>query len=128
MAEGILRYLAPERYTTGSAGVSPAGYVHDMAIQALREVGVDISKHESKSIEEFLPPQGEAPDVLVCLCDYALEYCPSFPRSVRRLHWPFSDPITARGTEEERMDVFRWARDGICVRIQQALSSGELDR
>lgn len=128
MAEGLLRRLAGDRFRVGSAGVHPAGYVHEQAIEAMDEMGIDIGDHVSKGLEEFAPPQGTPPDVLVTLCDYAAGLIPKTSDAVRRLHWPVDDPITARGTKEERLEVFRWARDRIRERIGQALRSGELDR
>lgn len=126
MAEGLLRHLAGDRYECLSAGAHPAGWVHPLAIEALRELGIDASDQYSKHILEFLPPEGKAPDLVISVCDSAARECPSFPGKVDRLHWPFYDPIYARGSEAEKLVVFRQIRDQIRERIEAALRDGEL--
>lgn len=127
MAEALLRQLAGERYECLSAGAQPAGWVHPLAIEALREVGIDASGQHSKHILEFLPPEGIPPDLVVSVCDSAARECPTFPGKVDRLHWPFFDPIYARGSDAERLVVFRRIRDQIRERIEEALKAGELE-
>lgn len=114
MAEGWLRHLASDRLESLSAGADPAGYVHPLAVQVMQEVGVDISKHTSKSIQDFLD---DPPDVVVSVCSHAAENCPVFPGRVRRLTWPFDDPAHAEGSETEKLDFFRRVRDEIHDRI-----------
>ncbi len=114
MAEGWLRHLAGDRYEALSAGAKPAGYVHPLAIQAMAEVGVDISRHRSKSIDEF---NGRALDVLITVCDHARESCPTFAGAKKMLHWSFEDPARAAGNDAEKMAVFRRVRDEIRQRI-----------
>jgi len=127
MAEAWLRHLAPERYESLSAGSGPAGWIHPFALEVLKEAGVDPSGLRSKSVREFLPPRGTPPDVLVALCDHALSRCPDFPPGVARMYWPVFDPILARGSDEERLAVFRSVRDEIRARIEQALEEDALD-
>ena len=128
MAEAWLRHLAPERYESLSAGSGPAGWIHPFALEVLEEAGVDPSGLRSKSVREFLPPWGTPPDVLVALCDHALSRCPDFPPGVARIYWPVFDPILARGSDEERLAVFRSVRDEIRARIEHAIEAGEFDK
>jgi arsenate reductase len=118
MAEGWLRHLAGDRYEALSAGAKPAGYVHPLAVKAMAEVGVDISQHRSKSIDEF---NGQSLDVLITVCDNARESCPTFAGAKKMLHWSFEDPAHATGNEEEKMAVFRRVRDEIRQRITNYL-------
>ena len=96
MAEGLLRHLAPGRYRPASGGSDPAGFVHELAVEVLQEIGVDISAYESKPIYQLLPPYAKAPEVLVCLCDFAAARCPDFPDSVKWLCWLFMTAIPPR--------------------------------
>ena len=114
MAEGLLRSMAGERFEIASAGVSPSN-VRPEAIEAMRETGVDISNHRSKSVDEFL---GQEFDYVITVCDNANEQCPVFPGNTRRLHWSFDDPAAAKGDEEQRLAVFRRGRDEIRQRLQ----------
>lgn len=123
MAEGLLRQLAGDRYEALSAGSQPAGFVHPMAIEAMREVGVALSAARSKSIREFLPPQSDPPDVVISVCSSAEKECPAFPGEVQRLHWPFDDPARAVGTAEDRMAEFRRVRDEIRAALVDYLAT-----
>jgi arsenate reductase len=114
MAEGWLRHLAGDRYEALSAGAKPAGYVHPLAVKAMAEVGVDISQHRSKSIDEF---NGQSLDVLITVCDNARESCPTFAGAKKMLHWSFDDPAHATGNDDEKFKVFRRVRDEIRQRI-----------
>jgi len=121
MAEGFLRARGGERYAVFSAGTHPRG-VHPLAIRAMAELGIDISAaagYRAKGIEEFAhqPPM----DLVVTVCDEAAEECPFFPGARRQVHWGFSDPSQATGTEEERLTVFRQVRDAIAARIERWL-------
>jgi arsenate reductase len=120
MAEGWLRHLAGERYESLSAGAKPAGYVHPLAVKVMAEVGVDISGHRSKSIDEFA---GQSLDVLITVCDNARESCPTFAGAKKMLHWSFDDPAHATGNDEEKMAVFRRVRDEIRQRIADWLET-----
>ena len=113
MAEGILREFCGDQIESLSAGAKPSGYVHPMAIEAMQEIGIDISRQASKSIEQFLPPAGEPPDLIISVCSSAEKECPVFPGHVERLHWPFDDPAHAEGTDEEKLSCFRRVRDEI---------------
>ncbi|GAB4305244.1 MAG: arsenate reductase ArsC [Candidatus Bipolaricaulota bacterium] len=110
MAEGILRHLAGERYDAASAGHRPTA-VDPLAVDVLRERGVDISSQRSKDVREFL---GEEFDHVVTLCgDDAPGSCPFFPGGKRYVHVPFPDPAQEKGTEEERRAAFRRVRDAL---------------
>ncbi len=118
MAEGILRYLAPVGTQVFSAGVEPAGYVHECAIKAMKEIGLDISGHRSKNVSE-VPTKNV--DLVLTVCGHAEETCPAYLDEVRRVHWPLSDPAKAEGSEEEIMDVFRCSRNDIEKRSKELL-------
>ena len=120
MAEGFLRALGGEQFESLSAGAKPAGYVHPLAVEAMREVGVDISKHTSKSIDDF---EGKKLDYLVTVCDKARESCPTFSGAAKTLHWSFDDPAHATGSDEEKMRVFRRVREEIKQRIRLFLTA-----
>ena len=118
MAEGLLRHSAGDRFEVLSAGSHPAGFVHPLAIEALREIDIDITGQRSKSINEFLSPAGEPPDVIVSVCSAADNECPSFPGHVERIQLPFDDPIHATGTDAEKMSRFREIRDQIKAALE----------
>jgi putative ABC transport system ATP-binding protein len=118
MAEGLLRKSFGDRFEALSAGSRPAGFVHPLAIAAMNEIGTDVSVQRSKSIREFLPPEGTPPDVLVTLCEAAARECPAFPLTVRRLDWPFDDPGHVNGSDEERLRAFRRTRDQLQSAIE----------
>jgi arsenate reductase len=123
MAEGFLRSLAGDRFEVESAG-SEKTRVHPLAIRAMREVGIDIESHRSKTLEGFLT---EPWDYVITVCDSANESCPLFPRIVRRLHWSFEDPSRAGGPEDERLQVFRRVRDAISSRVRAWLAEPPAD-
>jgi arsenate reductase (thioredoxin) len=110
MAEGFLRSLGGDRFVAESAGTL-ASELHPLAIRAMREVGIDISGHRSKSIDELAGPF----DVCVTVCD---ANCPIPPGAGLQLRWKFADPALARGTEDERLAAFRIVRDGIERRVR----------
>lgn len=118
MAEGFLRHLFGDRFESLSAGAKPAGYVHACAVAVMAECGIDISIQVSKSIRDFLPPQGTPPDVVISVCSTADENCPVFPANVERWQWPFDDPFHATGSELEQMPEFRRVRDEIREQIK----------
>jgi arsenate reductase len=119
MAEGLFRELSEGRYDVFSAGTRPS-LVRPEAIAVLRELGIDISSHRSKSVDEFA---GQAFDLVVTVCDNAREACPVFPGGGRRLHWPFPDPAEEKGPEAARLAAFRAVRDQIRERIAAFLAS-----
>jgi arsenate reductase (thioredoxin) len=117
MAEGLFRQEAGDAYEVFSAGTRPA-QVRPEAIAVMREIGIDISGHRSKSVDEF---SGERLDLVITVCDNANETCPVFPGAVQRLHWPFQDPAAVAGSEEQRRTAFRTVRDQIHARIMAFL-------
>jgi len=110
LAEGILRHVAGDLFDVHSAGSNPAGYVHPKAIAVMKEIGIDISGHTSKHMNQFL---GQKIDTVITVCGKADQACPMFPGQVNRYHWGFDDPAHAQGTEEEILNVFRRVRDQI---------------
>jgi arsenate reductase (thioredoxin) len=123
LAEGLLRAAAGDILDVQSAGSKPAGYVHPMAIEAMREIGHDISGHRSKHMDEFLQQPVET---VITVCGNADQACPTFPGQVNRHHWGFDDPAHATGTDAEKMAVFRRVRDEI-KRVFEAYSAGRRD-
>jgi arsenate reductase len=109
MAEGLLRDIAGDRYEVFSAGVAPSS-VRPEAIEAMREVGIDISTHRSKSVDEFAV---QSFDYVITVCDNAKEQCPVFPGHTARIHWSFDDPAEATGDPTQRLTVFKRVRDEI---------------
>ena len=118
MAEGLLRDRAGDRFETFSAGLEPTA-VHSMAIAAMAEIGIDISRQRSKSLTEYLGKEHFG--YLITVCDHAAANCPMFPGVANRLHWSLVDPATAEGGEEERMEVFRRVRDRLAALIDEFL-------
>ncbi|HLP02149.1 MAG TPA: arsenate reductase ArsC [Opitutaceae bacterium] len=124
LAEGILRAVAGDFLDVQSAGSKPAGYVHPLAIAALKEIDIDISAHRSKSMTEFMDKKVET---VITVCGNADQACPIFPGQVNRHHWPFEDPAHAAGTDEEKMAVFRRVRNEI-RRTFTAYADGRRDQ
>ena len=123
MAEGILRAASNGRFRVASAGSKPAGYVHPLAIKALAEIGIDISSHTSKHMNDFLQQPVET---VITVCGNADQACPAFPGQLNRYHWGFDDPAHAVGNDEEKLQVFRRVRDEI-RRVFEAYAAGRLD-
>ena len=119
MAEGFLRHLAGEHFEVASAGTD-ATRVHPLAVRAMREVGVDLSTHTSKTLDGLVDRPW---DYVITVCDSANERCPLFPGHTTRLHWSFDDPSRTTGSEDERLDTFRRVRDGIQMRLREWLAS-----
>ncbi len=109
MAEGIIRHLFGDRFEVFSAGTHPS-LVRPEAIKAMAEIGIDISHHRSKSVEEFA---GREIDYVLTVCDNARENCPYFPARTRVIHHSFDDPAAVEGDEETRVAAFRIVRDQI---------------
>ena len=107
MAEGLLRHNAGDRFEVESAGTK-ASFVRPEAIAVLRELGIDISRHHSKNVNEF---EGQDFDYVITVCDHARESCPVFFGRAKKLHHDFEDPAAAEGSEAERLAVFRRVRD-----------------
>jgi arsenate reductase len=126
MAEGILRAAGGNGFEVHSAGAKPT-LVHPLTDKVMAEAGVDISKQNSKSVSQF---QGEEFDYVMTLCgDNAREVCPAFiGRAEHRLHWDFPDPAEAKGSEEEKLEVFRKVRDQTRTRVEGFVKEeGELE-
>ena len=123
MAEGILRAAAGDILEVCSAGSAPAGYVHPQAIAALAEIGIDISGHSSKHMDEFLDRDVAT---VITVCGNADQACPVFPGQVNRHHWPFDDPAHATGTDDEIAAEFRRVRDEI-RRVFESYAAGRRD-
>src|SRR5918999_2735327 len=123
MAEGLLRHLAGDRFEVVSAGTE-ATFVRPEAIEAMAELGVDISAQSSETLERYL---GEPFDHVITVCDDANEACPVFPGAKNRLHWSFRDPSRVAGSDEERLAMFREVRDEIRARIERELVLADLD-
>ena len=115
LAEGILRAAVGEAAEVASAGSDPAGYLHPMAVEVMKEIEIDISAHTSKHLDEFL--QREVHTVIT-VCGNADQACPIFPGQAEKHHWPFNDPAKATGSEEEIRAVFRRVRDEIRVKFE----------
>ncbi len=122
MAEALWQQKGRGNWEAASAGSNPAGYVSPLAIQAMAEIGIDMSSNESKHADRF---KDEPFDVVITVCDGAKESCPVFPSAKRMLHWPFEDPAGAEGSEEQKLAVFRKVRDQIRDRIKQYLDDVE---
>lgn len=123
LAEGILQRTLGDEYAVCSAGSKPAGYVHPLAIRAMQEIGIDISGHRSKHLEEFL---NQPVETVITVCGNADQACPTFPGQVNRYHWGFDDPAHATGTDDEKLAVFRRVRDEI-RRVFEAYGAGRKD-
>ena len=120
LAEGILQEAAGDLIEVQSAGSNPAGYVHSKAIEVMKEIGIDISDHTSKHMNEFLDRKI---DTIITVCGNADQACPMFPGQVNRFHWGFDDPAHAKGTDEEITAEFRRVRDQIKM-VFEAYAAG----
>lgn len=124
MAEGMLRAWAGDRFEAFSAGTEGTR-VRPEAIEVMREIGIDISSHTSKSLEPFL---GQPFDWLITVCDDAREACPTLPGVDNQTHWSIDDPSAVTGTDEERLAAFRTARDTLRDRMHMfILAAGRED-
>ena len=124
LAEGILRAAAGDILNVQSAGSKPAEHVHPLAIQVMKEIGIDISVHRSKHMNDFLQQPIET---VVTVCGNADQACPMFPGQVNRHHWGFYNPAHATGTDEEKLAMFRKVRDEIKM-VFEAYADGRRDQ
>ena len=124
MAEGLFRNALGDCFEVFSAGTKPS-FVRPEAITVMAELGIDISGHRSKSVDEFL---GQDFRYVVTVCDNANETCPVFPSQTERVHWTFEDPAAVEGSEGERMAAFRRIRDQIeDVRSSSSRNQSEIE-
>lgn len=123
MAEAFLREALGAHFRIASAGSHPAEYVHPLAIEVMRELGYDLSKHRSKHLGEFV---SERVETVLIVCGRADRACPIFPGQVNRHHFPFEDPTNVKGSRAEQLAAFRRSRDEI-RRVFEAYSAGRLD-
>ena len=114
MAEGLLRALT-DKYEVLSAGIEPKG-LNPLAVEAMREIGIDISQQQSKDVASLA---GQPIEYVITVCDNAKERCPFFPGTLKSVHWGFEDPAAATGTHDEKLGVFRRVRDEIAAQIKQ---------
>jgi arsenate reductase len=124
LAEGLLRAAAGDLLDVASAGSKPAGYVHPLSVEVMQELGIDISSHHSKHMDEFLSRNVET---VITVCGNADQACPMFPGQLNRHHWGFDDPAHATGSREEQLVVFRRVRDEI-RRVFEAYAQGRRDQ
>jgi arsenate reductase len=121
MAEGLVNHLLNGRWEAFSAGTRPAGYIHPLAVEAMAELGIDISAQRSKSVDEFRDAEF---DLVVTVCDYAAKNCPAWLGGGQVKHMGFPDPAAASGSEAERLEVFRQVRDAIREQVLGYLTHG----
>lgn len=114
MAEGLLRSFGGDDFEVHSAGTDPKG-LHPLAVEVMRQIDIDISGHQSKSLERFL---GQQFDYIITVCDRARDSCPTFPGDNERIHWGFEDPAAVTGGESEQIVVFRRVRNEISERLR----------
>lgn len=119
MAEGMLRAWAGDRFDVASGGTE-ASHVRPEAISAMAELGIDISGHDSKTIERYM---GQPWDWLIPVCEEACEACPYVPGAKAVLRWSFDDPAAATGTSEERLAVFRRVRDELATEVRDFIAA-----
>jgi arsenate reductase len=119
----LLRHDAANAYEVFSAGTKPTR-VRPEAITVMREVGIDISSHRSKSVDEFA---GQNFDYVITVCDNAKESCPVFPAKTKRIHWGIEDPAAVQGCEEEKLTAFRRVRNELRGRLR-AFTQGHLEK
>jgi len=114
MAEGLLRHKAGDYLEAASAGTEPHA-VHPLAVKVMKEIGVDISEHRSKSVKKFLRQEF---DYIITVCDRAGESCPVFPGRAEKIHWSLEDPARAEGNEGKKLKVFRQIREELVSLIE----------
>ena len=124
MAEGLVKHFLGDRWEAFSAGTAPSGYVHPLAVQAMADLGIDISAQRSKSTDEFRDVDF---DVVITVCDHAAQNCPVWPDEGRRKHLGFPDPAAATGSEQERLAAFRRVRDGLKQQVFAYLERFEVE-
>ena len=124
MGEGLFRAEGGDAFEVFSAGTKPS-VVRPEAIEVMKEIGIDISGHRSKPVDEFA---GRSFDFVVTVCDNARDACPVFPGGTARIHWSFEDPAALIGNETERLAEFRRIRDQIRGRVKEFLREQAVTR
>ena len=119
MAEGLLREFAGDGFEVFSAGTI-ASFVRPQAIEVMAEIGIDITGHRSKSLDEF---RDQPFDYVITVCDNANESCPVFPGNEKRIHWSFDDPADASADGHEQLDIFRRVREEIKIKLADFVRS-----
>ncbi len=118
MAKAFLKQMCPDFFEAHSAGLEP-GTLNPLVVEAMQEIGVDLSGHRTKSVDEMLR-SGRVFSHVVTVCDGAsAERCPIFPGGGKRLHWGFPDPSALTGTREQRMAGVREIRDAIQAKVRE---------
>jgi len=122
MAEAFLRNFAGDSFEVESAGLEPAPEVNPLVVEAMAELGVDLSGKKPQSVFALFR-QGRLYDYVISVCEDGGERCPVFPGLTRRWRWPFPDPAAATGTREERMEQVRAIRDMIREKVERPFES-----
>tara|TARA_B110000305_G_C19411548_1_gene625727 strand:+ start:786 stop:1169 length:384 start_codon:yes stop_codon:yes gene_type:complete len=123
MAEGILRSIIGDNFNVQSAGANPSGKVNPLTIQVMQEIGIDISSHSSKHLNNFLDKRV---NTVITVCCNASQACPTFPGQMKRHHWQFEDPSETQGSTEEILSSFREIRDQVKM-VFTAYAQGLID-
>lgn len=117
MAEGLLRHLAGDRFEVFSAGIYPSR-VHPMSIKVMEEWSIDISHHTSNHVDEYL---NKSIDIIITVCDYVKELCPTFPGNMEKIHWSIPDPFSGWNEDDRFLNLYRSARNLIQDHIKMFL-------
>jgi arsenate reductase len=122
MAEALLKQMAGDRFEVESAGIEP-GKLNPLAIEVMKEIGIDISQNKTKSAFDFYK-QGKKYDYVITVCDKSQSAsCPVFPGAIEKLHWSFSDPSVFTGSKEDKLAKTRDVRNQIEARIKSWIGS-----
>ena len=124
IAEALLKNIAGDRFEVESAGLKP-GKINPLAIEVMKEIGIDISQNKTKSVFDFYK-QNRLYDYVIAVCDESqAQMCPTFSRTVvtKSIGWSFADPASFQGTHEEKIEKTRQVRDKIKQQIEQWLKS-----
>lgn len=122
MGEAFLKHAGGELFDVQSAGIEP-GRLNPLVVQAMLEVGIDISRNHTTPVSDFIE-RGVLFDYVITVCDEtSAERCPLFPGKAQRLHWGFPDPSALQGTDEEKLQAIRPIRDDIKKKVERWISS-----
>jgi arsenate reductase len=120
MGEAFLRYYAGDHFEVYSAGFEAKG-INPLTAKVMEEKGIPLTRHYSKLLNQYLGKKHFG--ITITVCEQAEEQCPSFPSMGSKLFWPFEDPASYEGTDEEKLEKFREVRDLIEVKVQDWLKS-----